>query len=350
MAEFAVNVVEIRGVEPIAEADRIELAVIGDYRSVVPKGQYAEGQMVAYIPEAAIVPDNIIEELGLTGKLAGTKKNRVKAVKFKGVLSQGLVYAKIPENTVIGDDLAEYFGIVKYEPPVPLSMTGQLSNIYGCSLKYDIENFKRYPDILIDGEDVTMEEKIHGTFCGVGVIPGKSFKDGFNGDGIVYSKGLGEKGLGFKDVPENDSNVYVRTARLLSLHDRLREAFPGQVVHVLGEVYGNKIQDLSYGRKDVGFSVFDIFVEDRFLDYDEKIEAAARLGLDVVPFLYRGPFSKAVMLEHTNGMTVLGDGANIREGVVIKPVRERRCNEIGRVILKSVSEAYLLRRDATEYS
>ena len=38
------------------------------------------------------MPDDILEELELTGRLAGSKKNRVKAIKLRGVLSQGILY------------------------------------------------------------------------------------------------------------------------------------------------------------------------------------------------------------------------------------------------------------------
>ncbi len=53
----------------------------------------------------------------------------------------------------------------------------------------------------------------------------------------------------------------------------------------------------------------------------------------------------------TNGKeAVSGEEANIREGVVIRPTEERRELELGRVILKSVSEKYLLRKNATEFN
>ena len=61
-------------------------------RCVVGKESYADGDLAAYIPEGAICPEWLIAELGLEGKLAGSKKNRVKAVQLRGSLSQGLVY------------------------------------------------------------------------------------------------------------------------------------------------------------------------------------------------------------------------------------------------------------------
>ena len=351
MSTFAAPVIRIRAIEPIPNADAIELAVVGDYRSVVRKGQFQAGDVAVYLPEASVLPDNLIERLGLTGKLAGGAKNRIKAIRLRGCLSQGILLADIPDKMVEGDDVSAILGVIKYEPPIPASMAGEVANLFGQPLKYDIENFKAFPDILLDGEEVEMTEKAHGTFCGVAVIPGLDHTEMFGGDGLASSKGLGAKGLVFKDNEANAYNIYVQAARSIGLHDRIRTTFPGKVVHVLGEVYGYGVQDLQYGRKDRGFAVFDISIDGAFLSRDALAAACITLGLDRVPVLYRGPFSRDVMMQHTDGKTVIGYDAHIREGVVITPVVERRHDQIGRVILKSVSADYLLRKgEATEFS
>ena len=75
---------------PHPNADLLELAQVGLYRAVVGKGQFESGDYALYIPEQAILPPELIEELGLTGKLAGPEKNRVKAVRLRGEISQGI--------------------------------------------------------------------------------------------------------------------------------------------------------------------------------------------------------------------------------------------------------------------
>jgi len=351
MSTFSVPVVSIRAIEAIPDADAIELAVVGDFRSVVRKGQYSPGDRAIYLPESAVLPDILIETLGLTGKLAGSAKNRIKAIRLRGCLSQGVLYDAVPDDAAEGQCMAEILGVVKYDPPVPAHMAGEVANLFGHPLKYDIENFKAFPGVLAEGEEVEFTEKAHGTFCGIAVIPGIAHDEMFCGDGLVYSKGLGSKGLVFKDNAANAGNLYVQAARTIGLHDRIRATFPGKTVHVLGEVFGFGVQDLTYGRKDRGFAVFDIHVDGAYLGRDELADAATALGLSRVPVLYRGPFSCKIMMQHTDGKTVIGDGAHIREGVVITPVRERRDDNIGRVILKSVSANYLLRKgNATEFN
>jgi hypothetical protein len=50
MSEFSVNVVRIAAIEPIPNADAIELAVVGDFRSVVKKDQFAADDLAVYMP------------------------------------------------------------------------------------------------------------------------------------------------------------------------------------------------------------------------------------------------------------------------------------------------------------
>jgi len=238
MAEFEVNVVKIDRIEDHPNADALELAIIGGYRAIVKIGEFKAGDPVVYIPEASVLPQWLLKEMGLEGYLAGKEKNRVKAIKLRGILSQGLVYPvevsvdedwtyytiqgehqgyiiregiKVETEKVVGTDVATLLEIVKWEPPIPISMAGEVCNIYGKTLRYDIENLKKHPHILEDGEEVVMTEKLHGTFCGIGYWPGLGKKDLFeDGDVFVFSKGLGAQGLVFKDNENNKGNLYVK--------------------------------------------------------------------------------------------------------------------------------------------
>ena len=61
-------------VEPHPDADRLEVARVMGYACVVGLGEFETGDLAAYIPEQAIVPDDVLEELGLVGTLAGKRK------------------------------------------------------------------------------------------------------------------------------------------------------------------------------------------------------------------------------------------------------------------------------------
>lgn len=368
MSTFKTEVLRIE-VVPHPNADRLEIARVGDYQSVVGKGQYETGDLVAYIQEGSLVPEPILKELNLVGKLAGSDRNRVKAVKLRGVLSQGICY---PARTswVEGQDVSEVLEITKYEPPIPTHMSGEVYLGGGRrTVPYDIENFKRYPDVFKEGEPVVISEKIHGTFCCMGYLSPEDAHPEY-GRLVVSSKGLGRRGFVFQpDSPANEKNLYLRAARQVGFLDRMRsledemqnDGSPMGSIFFLGEVYGKGVQDLDYGaeadRGEIGFRVFDVFYRNEqnpkgcFAD-DALLDIYCSLtGLERVPVLYRGPYTREILDQLTGGLeTVSGNESHIREGVVIRPTIERTHPKLGRVQLKSVSEAYLTRKGGTEYN
>ena len=126
----------------------------------------------------------------------------------------------------------------------------------------------------------------------------------------------------------------------------------------MGEIFGAGVQDLTYGvTQRPALRVFDVrrgALSDPgglWLD-DEALTAwCEQMELPQVPVLYRGPFDEALMLELTEGLeTVSGRAAHMREGVVVRPLKERRDEVLGRVQLKSVSGSYLTRKGGTEYT
>ena len=367
MSTFSVTVERLT-IREHPNADKLELAEVGDYQAIVRKGQFKTGDLAAYIPEQAVMPSVLLKEMGLDGKLAGKLKNRVKAVRLRGILSQGLVYPA-REEWQEGTDVTDILGITKWEPPIPAHLSGEVFAAgQERTLKYDIENFKRYPHLLEEGEQVVFTEKLHGTWCMIGLMPPK-YAHPTEGRLIVSSKGLSSRGLAMKIESENNkTNLYVRVARHYKMDNRISFAFGHQLkdeedpkpVYVLGEVFGSGVQDLAYGSsaskdEDIGFRVFDIYVgrpgTGRYLDDAELDASCKRLGLTRVPVLYRGPFTKEVMNKFTDGFeTISGKELHIREGIVIRPTTERRCDEIGRVQLKSVSGDYLTRKGGTEFN
>lgn len=68
MSTFKVPV-EVVTIEPHPNADALEIANIQGFQAIVRKGQFQTGQLIAYIPEAAIVPDDLLESMGLMGAL-----------------------------------------------------------------------------------------------------------------------------------------------------------------------------------------------------------------------------------------------------------------------------------------
>jgi hypothetical protein len=107
---------------------KLMIGQLGEHQVVVGN-HYDEGTLGFHIPVGAIVPDEILKDMWLLGKLSGNKKNKVKAREMKGVHSDGLYYGSryfLNESTgktyidsrswnkdwKVGDDVAGELGII----------------------------------------------------------------------------------------------------------------------------------------------------------------------------------------------------------------------------------------------
>lgn len=346
---------EVLTIHEHPNADALELAQVGLYRAVVAKGAYRTGDTAVYIPEQSVLPAALIEELGLTGRLAGSNSDRVRAVRLRGELSQGIVCrpkvladVDLARAALDGTDFAERLGITKWVPPIPPTMDGDVESAPDLLPWVDIENIQRFPGIFEPGEAVVLTEKLHGSAC---------LLTYFAEDGRVQvsSKGFGAKSLALKEDPRN---LYWRAVRGHGVPEaaaRLAEQLGARRVGIFGEVFGAGVQDLTYGadgrRQTLGYAVFDVSAEIdgavRWLDAGELLDGE----LPLVPRLHEGPYEIERVLEVASGReTVSGRGLHLREGVVIRPAVERYSPVTGgRAIAKAVSAAYLTRKGGTEY-
>jgi RNA ligase (TIGR02306 family) len=169
-----------------------------------------------------------------------------------------------------------------------------------------------------------------------------------NGSLFCFSKGLGSKGLVFKNNEKNaQSNVYVKIMN--SLHDNLSTMNLSIIdeVFMFGEVAGKGIQDLGYDFEKPQFRLFAVAYRENgtntWVDRDLLEDWAEYLGVECVPLLYRGPWNPKLR-ELRDGKSTLAD--HIREGIVISTTRKDET--FGRVILKDVSDQYLTRKGGTE--
>ncbi|GLZ08726.1 RNA ligase [Actinomadura sp. NBRC 104412] len=345
-------------IHPHDNADALELAQVGLYRAVVAKGQFRTGDWALYIPEGSVLPDDLIAELGLVGKLAGSEKNRVKAVRLRGELSQGIVCLPkavdgidLAEANAQGRDFAAELGVTKWVPPVPVHMAGEVVPAPDLLPWIEIEDIKRYPAMFEPGEPVVATEKIHGSACLFSLIGDETF---------VSSKGFGAKRLALAHDPKN---LYWRAVESYGVPDaarRVADLLGADRVGVFGEVFGRGVQDLAYGANAtgdrVGYAVFDIAVAGpdgavRWLNPDELADVLAKVDLPAVPRLYEGPYTERILIELASGReTVSGTSAHLREGLVVRPAKERYSPITGgRAIAKFISPAYLTRKGGTEY-
>lgn len=360
---FEVNIENIIAVEPHPNADRLELATVRGWQCVIPKGQFQVGDLVVYIPIDSILPDELEAKIFGPDSKVKLNKSRVKTIKLRGAISQGLVVK--PEtvglssdanwfNVSIGLNVTKKLGITKYEPPAKELPNGmnvkkqkRLENPnfhkYG-----GIENFKNYPDLFEEGEQVSVTEKIHGTNFRAGYVPcvantiwrrvlkffGRLPEYEFvYGSNNVQLHQKGERG-GFYSF-----TVYGEAVEKYKLRELLK---PSEVVY--GEIYGAGIQKgytYGCGPEERKLVIFDLKRSGEFVSSEELSAFCRERELPQPPELYRGPFNKNTILALTLGDSVLASAQKVREGVVVKPIEEEK-SYIGRKLLKVISDTYLL--------
>lgn len=392
--------------EPLPNSDFLSLAHVRGWQCIVRTTDFENVDRGVYIPIDSIVPDEerfafldrpskgVTDEehassLAAEGaKFVRKKYRRVKTIRLRGAISQGILLPLTEfagANWALGTNVADKLGITKYEPPQTkstfkafgspgspfLAEDGGLFHRYTC-----IENIKNYPDVLTEGEEVVFSEKLHGSNARIAVIKDASAPSGWRFEvgshrkrhlpSIQEEKFIEPRSTLLKiltrvfpflkakqKVTWTNPFIYWKIVNkfgfegLMSNFVHLATAYDAEAIIVFGEVYGPGVQDLTYGRKDLGLRVFDISINGRYLDWDAMVQCVGILGLETVPVLGRGAFSKETLLALTDGKSSIAPD-QIREGCVVRPLKERWDARLGRVILKSVSDAYLLRKGGTE--
>jgi RNA ligase (TIGR02306 family) len=337
MSTLSVPVVTFK-LEKHPNADSLSLATIdsSNWVCVVKTADFENETVGVYIPIDSVAD----KDHPLLSFLEGKK---VKTIRLRGYISQGVLLplSKVREKFQvtainIGDDVSEVLNIRKWEPPVNRSLGSckEVRHVDGFDMYTEIENWKRYPNVITEGEVVEITEKIHGT----------SSRYGYVND--IYCIGSHRRIL----EPQPDkptvwhiiSEKYDLQNKILQLKNELKVS---RLV-VYGEIFGPRVQDLAYGQSDIAFRVFDIKL-DEYVPPSQKNELASKLGLETVPILYTGEFTKD-LLDLRFGKDFSNN--HVREGFVIEPLTQRFDPSLGRVKLKVVSEDYLTRKDGTDYA
>ena len=350
MSTFAVTRERIASIQPIPKADRIVMATLEgmDFTFVIMKDQFEPGDDVLYFPVDSLLPEDVAEQLGLKGKLAGPDENRVKTMRLRGCVSQGVVAPAdmVPANMVDPGEITTFLGVTKYDPPLNEVTDAILGRLPTGQSMYDIESADRYTDLaatLMD-ELVYVTEKLEGQNFWVRSEPDGTVTVGMRTCAIYPKEG------------ESNNLLLLATASRLDVMAQERAALFKQPVTIYGEALGPGILGNYYGFKDVTVRLFDIktgfdWVSPwNFLDavkgfYDKQWKKW------VVPILL-APKDKMTLREWLDGKTIkeASDGPSMlvkrrREGIVIKPLTESRDMSIGRMLLKQRSPAYLSKSD-----
>ena len=108
MSDFNCEVVRVRDVAKHPEADTLMVATANGNPVIFRTGDYQEGDLAAYVPVDAIVPEG--ERFAFLGK-----HRRIRAKRLRGIFSMGLL-TPVEPGWEEGQPVAEALGITKYDP------------------------------------------------------------------------------------------------------------------------------------------------------------------------------------------------------------------------------------------
>jgi RNA ligase (TIGR02306 family) len=365
MSTFKVSVETLDRVWKHPGADLLELASVAgmSFQFVVLKDKHKAGDTVLYFPIDSLMPPELIETLGLTGRLAGKEQNRLKTIKLRKAISQGLVsFPKDLSLTVeeaqkldAAGKLTEHFGIVKYDPPPIPAQNAELIRLPEDVGVYDIEGADRFSSVLeaLLDQPVRITEKLEGTNWSVTVLT--------NGEVMVNQRNHSIR------EHEGKEHYFWKVARedgLIDLAKKIQELMlwayqddkPEQVT-LRGELIGPGVQKNLYKLPRHQVHIFDVLIgtgsNTHYLngrDFDSFVgEYLNKGGLQPVPIIannviLRDWLDGRSVQEASNGKSLLNMNTR-REGIVITPMKEQDDPNVGRLILKMRSPEYLAKSD-----
>jgi RNA ligase (TIGR02306 family) len=345
------TVQQIAELLPIEGADAIEVARINGWNVVVKKGEFKVDEMVVFCEVDSFLPIQpeyeFLRKSSYKKMSDGTEGFRLRTIRLRGQLSQGLLInyqvliSKLPPDENghvnlpdVGEDVTKIMGIIKYEPPIPACLAGQMKgNFPGFLNKTDEERVQNIPISMYEkyknkGKKYYITEKLDGSSCSI-YLRGNEFG--------VCSRNI--------NLLETEGNTFWSVARQYNIEEILREhsEYTGfQTFALQGEVIGEGIQGNPYNIKGHQFHIFNLFYSD--LDYyaniDELIDFSKKYNLKVVPLLYKDinlPENGMECLKLAEGKSALSSNTE-REGIVIRYFDRS-------VSFKAISNKFLLKKD-----
>lgn len=350
-------------------ADSLSVVDIDGYSCVIRTEDWVGRSKAVYIPPDSLVEAKRPEFAFLAKDVRADGYVRVKARKLRGVLSFGLL-VPAPDDAVLGEDWADRLGVVHYDPEIHsenknerggITASGEVAsapNVY--HVKYDLEAGRKYAKTMFkSGEPVMVFEKVDGESSRFVFTDGQmhvgsrtTWKKEYptyshlNVDELAERMGSvarAEEVLRKLASQPPEQNKWWATFRKYPQLQAFCEAHPNFVVH--GELYGGK-GGMKYGHQngELSLALFDIMHNGQFMDSDECEALAKGYNLPWAP-LVAGPipFDFDQICSLAEGKTTFPGVSHPMEGVVVRPVKERRHDRYGRCVLKWVGAGYLER-------
>lgn len=356
MSRKLVTIREISNIQPIPDADAIEVATVGGWKVVVKKGEFQIGDLGLYFEVDSFLPetDERFQFLMKSGvrTFEGERGHVLRTARLRKQLSQGLIlplqlFPEINASSALQtpegiqflkeQDFTDSVGIKKWEPAIDPSMVGQVKGSFPSFIrKTDQERCQNLVEEIFN-TDGALDEKYE-----VSLKMDGSSVTFYHNEGNV---GVCSRNLELKINEANASNTLVRTFIDSGLCDNLPKL--GNYA-IQGELMGPKIQGNREGLRAPTFYVFDIQNLDtgEYLgtkDRSNLLDKLSKLGVTLkhVPIYFNFVSLRELKISNVDELLAYAEGPSlvhaVREGLVFKRAD-------GQFSFKSISNEYLLKK------
>jgi RNA ligase (TIGR02306 family) len=322
MERQLVTLETISEINPIPDADAIEVAKVRGWNVVVKKGEFQPGEEVLYFEIDSFLPISdprfaLLEPRGVRVQ-DGVTGHVLKTVRLRGQYSQGLLkpVSEFPEG--IPD-------IAKFDPPLPAGLEGQMEGrfLFEFAPKTDAERIQNLGRVLpeILSHEWIATEKIDGTSTTI-----------VNDGGTIR-------------ICSRNWEISRPSARF-DLADKLNLENILPVDHTLqGEYYGENVQSNPLKIKGTDFKAFNLYkkTEDGpvAIPFSEWPDALVPLQVPVLPLTL--PQTIDEIVEQADGLMSVINPQRRAEGIVWQGPKGFQFlgNRPG---FKAISNAYLAKQ------
>jgi len=340
----------IRDIQPIPDADAIEVATVNAWKVVVRRDEFKVGDLCVYFEIDSFLPIEpefeFLRKACYRKMFTGDEGFRLKTVRLRKQLSQGLImsikdiYALYHRNCpnfemgwFEGLDITEFLGVKKYEVEIPVQMSGIMKGPFpSFCVKSDEERIQNLPNIITDYPAVRFyaTEKLNGTSS-------------------MYFINNSEFGVCSRNIQllEDDINLYWKIAKKYDFEKKLKLLDLGYSnIAIQGEIIGPGIQSNKYKLSEPTFNLFSAFYIDtqKYATYYELLKLAELMDIQMVPII-------ALNIDLSNytidSLIKTADGSSKlnylqrREGLVYASMDTVEDTPFGKVSFKIVSNAFL---------
>ena len=357
------SVQKIKSIEPIKDADKIELVHVLGWQVVAKKGEFKEGDYCVYFEIDSFLPVDPRYEFLRSSSYRNSELlgegYRLRTQKMRGQISQGLVlpcdifpelwYDPIEKMHCVvpceGQDVTDILGVKKWEIPEMATTGGTVVGTLPMDVPHtDETRIQASPGLLEEfaGLEYYISTKMDGSSHSISID-----ENGFHVTGHNYE---------YKD---DGSSGFYRLVKEKRYEEKMRDWMAHnpdvKTLTIQGEYCGPGIQKNRLKLTKPEWYVFTVRVNGKRVGLDEmsKILADAGNGIGepfkMVPIEERG-FDLPAIYPTADALLDRADGeypnGGKKEGIVIRPVEPVWSYTINAELsMKAVSNKYLLKND-----